>query len=85
MAMLRVLSRKLFTFPKTNVGLQGKSAYSNGGSLLIEEPEFSWLKELGLKSENEGVYNGTWKATGEVGIQRWSKWKMMSRSLENKS
>ncbi|NP_001016377.1 alpha-aminoadipic semialdehyde dehydrogenase [Xenopus tropicalis] len=35
-------------------------------SLLINQPEYSWLKELGLKEDNEGVYNGTWGGKGEV-------------------
>nr|KAG5705947.1 hypothetical protein BaRGS_010837 [Batillaria attramentaria] len=33
--------------------------------LLIEDPKYSWLKELGLSAQNEGVYTGTWGATGE--------------------
>jgi hypothetical protein len=66
MAMLRAISKKLFTFPKSNLGFLSKCAYSNGGDLLIDEPEFSWLKELGLKAENDGVYNGSWKGNGEV-------------------
>ncbi|NP_001087698.1 alpha-aminoadipic semialdehyde dehydrogenase [Xenopus laevis] len=35
-------------------------------SLLINQPEYSWLKDLGLKEENEGVYSGTWGGKGEV-------------------
>ncbi|KAM4707920.1 alpha-aminoadipic semialdehyde dehydrogenase [Discoglossus pictus] len=35
-------------------------------SLLINQPQYSWLKELGLKEENEGVYNGTWGGKGEI-------------------
>ena len=66
MAMLRAFLKKLFTFTKSNLGFLSKCAYSNGGNLLIDEPEFSWLKELGLKAENDGVYNGSWKGSGEV-------------------
>ncbi|XKL61191.1 hypothetical protein PGB90_008248 [Kerria lacca] len=33
---------------------------------LIDHEEFSFLKELGLKSINAGVYNGQWEATGEI-------------------
>lgn len=29
--------------------------------LLIEDPKYSWLKELGLESDNKGVFDGTWK------------------------
>ena len=65
-AGLRIASCKLFfrsfyrAYPKF-------SFYTTkGGDLLIDNEKYSWLKELGLKAENEGVYNGTWKATGEV-------------------
>nr|CAB3219603.1 alpha-aminoadipic semialdehyde dehydrogenase [Phallusia mammillata] len=30
-------------------------------NLLINQPQYSWLKELGLKEDNEGVFDGTWK------------------------
>uniref|UniRef100_A0A667YEI9 Alpha-aminoadipic semialdehyde dehydrogenase n=1 Tax=Myripristis murdjan TaxID=586833 RepID=A0A667YEI9_9TELE len=35
-------------------------------SLLISQPKYSWLKELGLSEDNHGVYNGTWGGSGEV-------------------
>ncbi|XP_044518342.1 alpha-aminoadipic semialdehyde dehydrogenase isoform X2 [Gracilinanus agilis] len=35
-------------------------------TLLINQPQYSWLKDLGLKEENEGVYNGAWGGRGEV-------------------
>lgn len=35
-------------------------------SLLINQPQYTWLKELGLREENEGVYNGSWGGQGEV-------------------
>ncbi|XP_041088292.1 alpha-aminoadipic semialdehyde dehydrogenase [Polyodon spathula] len=35
-------------------------------TLLINQQKYSWLKELGLKEENDGVYNGTWGGKGEV-------------------
>ncbi|XP_036590884.1 alpha-aminoadipic semialdehyde dehydrogenase [Trichosurus vulpecula] len=35
-------------------------------TLLIHQPQYSWLKDLGLREENEGVYNGTWGGRGEV-------------------
>lgn len=35
-------------------------------TLLINQPKYSWLKELGLSEENDGVYNGTWGGKGEV-------------------
>uniref|UniRef100_A0A8C2UMZ5 aldehyde dehydrogenase (NAD(+)) n=1 Tax=Chinchilla lanigera TaxID=34839 RepID=A0A8C2UMZ5_CHILA len=35
-------------------------------TLLINKPQYAWLKELGLREENEGVYNGSWGGRGEV-------------------
>uniref|UniRef100_A0A8C9AMK9 Alpha-aminoadipic semialdehyde dehydrogenase n=1 Tax=Prolemur simus TaxID=1328070 RepID=A0A8C9AMK9_PROSS len=35
-------------------------------TLLIDQPQYAWLKELGLREENEGVYNGSWGGRGEV-------------------
>ncbi|XP_040825402.1 alpha-aminoadipic semialdehyde dehydrogenase isoform X3 [Ochotona curzoniae] len=35
-------------------------------TLLIHQPQYAWLKELGLRKENEGVYNGSWGGRGEV-------------------
>lgn len=35
-------------------------------SLLISNPKYSFLKELGLSEENHGVFTGEWKANGPV-------------------
>ncbi|TKR76581.1 hypothetical protein L596_017699 [Steinernema carpocapsae] len=35
-------------------------------SLLISNPKYAFLKELGLQEENAGVFNGEWKASGAV-------------------
>uniref|UniRef100_A0A669E3A3 aldehyde dehydrogenase (NAD(+)) n=2 Tax=Oreochromis TaxID=8139 RepID=A0A669E3A3_ORENI len=35
-------------------------------SLLINQPKYVWLKELGLSEDNPGVYNGSWGGSGEV-------------------
>lgn len=35
-------------------------------SFLIEDPKYSWLKDLGLSTKNKGVYNGSWEGNGEV-------------------
>jgi hypothetical protein len=39
-------------------------------TLLINQPQYAWLRELGLREENEGVYNGSWGGRGEVGGAR---------------
>jgi len=40
--------------------------HSTMSRLLIEEPKYSWLKELGLQSDNLGVFSGTWSGHGQV-------------------
>ena len=37
-------------------------------SYLIEDPKYSWLKELGLGVQNKGVFCGEWSGNGEVCI-----------------
>jgi aldehyde dehydrogenase family 7 protein A1 len=39
---------------------------SGGGKMLIHDPKYSFLKELGLGENNPGVYDGTWYGSGEV-------------------
>lgn len=34
--------------------------------LLIEDPKYAWLKDLGLQSQNSGVFYGAWGGSGEV-------------------
>jgi len=40
--------------------------YSTMSRLLIEEPKYSWLQELGLKANNPGVFCGAWSGDGQV-------------------
>jgi len=35
-------------------------------SYLIDDPKYSFLKDLGLQRTNLGVYDGTWKGRGQV-------------------
>lgn len=35
-------------------------------TLLIHHPQYAWLQDLGLREENDGVYNGSWGGRGEV-------------------
>ena len=35
-------------------------------TFLIEDPKYSWLKDLGLEANNKGVFYGKWDGTGEV-------------------
>lgn len=38
----------------------------SSGSFLIQDPKYSWLKDLGLNESNPGVYNGKWIGSGTV-------------------
>lgn len=61
------LSPKSLAFRSIYIGLSRASFCSaQDGNLLIEEQKYAWLKDLGLKAENDGVFNGTWSARGEV-------------------
>lgn len=35
-------------------------------SLLVGQPQYAWLRELGLQEDNPGVYNGRWGGGGQV-------------------
>ena len=35
-------------------------------SYLVNDPEYGFLKELGLEADNSGVFNGKWGGSGEV-------------------
>ncbi|XP_048583838.1 alpha-aminoadipic semialdehyde dehydrogenase [Nematostella vectensis] len=63
---LRVLPR-LFS-SRCGLFLNSRNCFSTSqsGALLIENEKYSWLRELGLKADNPGVYNGTWGGKGEV-------------------
>ncbi|XP_033114924.1 alpha-aminoadipic semialdehyde dehydrogenase-like [Anneissia japonica] len=51
---------------RTVAALPCQRMQSTDGPLLIEDPKFSFLKELGLKADNNGVFNGSWCGSGEV-------------------
>ena len=40
--------------------------YSVMSGLLVEDQKYSWLKDLGLGTDNVGAFYGEWNATGEV-------------------
>ncbi|XP_038215621.1 putative aldehyde dehydrogenase family 7 member A1 homolog [Zerene cesonia] len=64
--MNRILSRTLPT-----VRLHLRVPMARNASYLIEDPKYSFLKDLGLEKTNVGVYNGKWQANGQV-IQSFS-------------
>jgi len=43
------------------------SSSAQDQDLLINQPKYSWIKELGLKSDNPGVFDGnSWHGGGKV-------------------
>ncbi|KAK3761058.1 hypothetical protein RRG08_022464 [Elysia crispata] len=34
-------------------------------NFLVEDPKYSWLKDLGISSKNQGVYHGNWCGSGQ--------------------
>ena len=56
------------SFTRSNV-LYLTRAMSGGRptDLLINDPQYSWLRNLGLQENNPGVFNGTsWGGSGQV-------------------
>lgn len=41
---------------------------ARNASYLIDDPKYSFLKDLGLDKKNVGVFNGKWEANGQVSI-----------------
>lgn len=39
---------------------------------MVDDPAYSFLKELGLQSSNPGVFNGKWIGSGEVGTHYYN-------------
>uniref|UniRef100_A0A8B9KY77 aldehyde dehydrogenase (NAD(+)) n=1 Tax=Astyanax mexicanus TaxID=7994 RepID=A0A8B9KY77_ASTMX len=61
--LLTALRHSALTAKVCSVRFQPSAAMS---TLLINQPKYAWLKELGLSEDNDGVYNGTWGGKGEV-------------------
>ncbi|XP_064607704.1 alpha-aminoadipic semialdehyde dehydrogenase-like [Liolophura sinensis] len=56
-ALYKLISRPPLTVYRLRSSMAG---------YLIDEPKYAWLKELGLSSQNAGVFDGTWHGAGEV-------------------
>lgn len=39
----------------------------NASAYLVDDPKYSFLKDLGIDKKNVGVFNGKWEANGQVG------------------
>lgn len=60
----RLVPVQLFSVCKRLVSVHKMS--TSAAEYLINDPKYSFLKELGLKATNFGVYDGSWKGSGEV-------------------
>ncbi|KAJ8951504.1 hypothetical protein NQ318_000200 [Aromia moschata] len=57
-------STKLFALYKNTIIRRAMT--SSASEFLINDPKYSFLKELGLKGTNFGVFDGVWKGSGQV-------------------
>ena len=64
--MAALLVRRCFIIKQANRVTQFEGFYRNMSSLLIENQKYAWLKDLGLSSDNKGVFNGSWSGAGQV-------------------
>jgi hypothetical protein len=54
-------------FHQTRVHLFARYLSSKRGSMLADDPKYSWLKEIGITGENDGAFiAGKWCGSGEV-------------------
>lgn len=60
------VSRPLYVHLAGRTKFSGPRSAADMSGLLINQPQYAWLKELGLREENEGVYHGSWGGRGEV-------------------
>ena len=63
--MLQACVRRLGAGAPHLRALASAKAYSTS-ELLINDPKYSWLKDLGLQPENPGVFTGSWHGSGQV-------------------
>uniref|UniRef100_A0A672MPH0 Alpha-aminoadipic semialdehyde dehydrogenase n=1 Tax=Sinocyclocheilus grahami TaxID=75366 RepID=A0A672MPH0_SINGR len=68
LAMQRVLTQRVARLLAVRVKQTPSvgAAALNMSTLLVNRPQYSWLTELGLSEDNDGVYNGSWGGQGQV-------------------
>ena len=69
--MLTVLSRgrlirSFLASPAASKICLLRAMSGDSSQLLINDPKYAWLRQLGLSEDNPGVYDGTWRGSGEV-------------------
>ena len=71
LAGLRPAVRFLLSAPCRTSSLVLLRAMSGTSSeLLVNDPKYSWLSELGLQAHNPGVFDGSWHGAGEVCVAK---------------
>ncbi|XP_036336646.1 putative aldehyde dehydrogenase family 7 member A1 homolog [Rhagoletis pomonella] len=72
MSVLRHLNRCLLIKPNQpkllvqSCFFHKSSTAKSKDEYLIDSPEYSFLRDIGIEQENFGVYNGAWKGSGEL-------------------
>ena len=66
MIHLRSLNKLMFRAPHIckAVSFSIHTTTPSKNSFLIDKPEYAFLKEIGIKRNNPGVYDGSWKGSG---------------------
>uniref|UniRef100_A0A671NW19 aldehyde dehydrogenase (NAD(+)) n=1 Tax=Sinocyclocheilus anshuiensis TaxID=1608454 RepID=A0A671NW19_9TELE len=65
--MQRVLTQRVARLFAVRIKLSPSvGAAANMSTLLVNRPQYSCLRELGLSEDNDGVYNGSWGGQGQV-------------------
>jgi len=59
-------SHSKFPIKSTYTSLWFRTTSRAMSNFLVNDPKYSFLKELGLSEKNPGVYDGTWRGSGEV-------------------
>lgn len=59
------LARAVVAGSRASLGASSR-AYSQN-SFLVNDPKYSWLRDLGLDTNNPGVFDGSWSGSGQVG------------------
>ncbi|CAK8680073.1 unnamed protein product [Clavelina lepadiformis] len=59
--MLKLSKRSVINQVKYVTACQFSTTKKLSSDLLIDQPKYEWLKELGLNADNDGVFDGSWR------------------------
>ena len=66
MALCSARNFSRFLRNRSVLGIAPRAFLSSGQDYLVNQEKYSFIKELGLGEENDGVFNGSWGGSGEV-------------------